>query len=191
MKSIATIAVIGLVTAVSMRGDIIPNFAGTTPGSGTNTVWNYTIDITSDQQVTAGDFFTIYDFGPFITGSNLQPTGWTFSSSLVTTPPPGTIPPDDPTLQNLTWTYTGSTTIPTNTHLGTFSVTTATSIFQQAPSTRSGFFAATATRVTGGGTKINNVGRLPVPVLVPEPTTLSLIALAAAGSAVRAIRRRR
>ena len=192
MKKAFIVALIGFVAAFStVRGDIIPSFAGTSPGTGTNTVWNYTINITSDQQVTTGDFFTIYDFGPFVMGSNLQPTGWSFSSALVTAPPTGTNPPDNPTLENLTWTYTGTATIPTGTHLGNFSVAVATPQFNEAPPTRGGYFAAMATRNDGGGSKINNVGQVPVPVPIPEPTTLSLLALAGVGSALRAIRRRR
>lgn len=192
MKKISVVTLIGMIAAISMaRADIIPSFAFTSAGPGTSTVWNYSINITSDQQVTAGDFFTIYDFGPFIAGSNVQPTGWTFSSSLVTPPPSNTNPPDNPTLENLTWTYTGSTTIPTGTHLGPFAVTQATSMFQEVPTTRNGFFAAQATRNDGSNTKINNVGQVPVPVPIPEPTTLSLLALAGVGSALRAIRHRK
>jgi hypothetical protein len=191
MKKISIVTLIALIAAVSLRADIIPSFGGTSPGSGTSTVWNYTINITSAQQVTAGDFFTIYDFGPFITGSNLQPTNWTFSSSLITPPPANTNPPDNPTLANLTWTYSGSTTIVSGTNVGTFSVTQATSQFQGVPSTHAGFFAAMATRSDGSASKISNVGQVPVPVAVPEPTTLSLLALAGAGSVLRAIRRRK
>jgi hypothetical protein len=191
MKIRAIVVLIGFVAAMSVRGDIIPSFAGTLPGGGTNTIWSYTINITSDQQVTAGDFFTIYDFGPFIAGSAAEPSGWTFSSSLVTPPPGNTNPPDSPTLANLTWTYTGSTSIGAGTNLGPFSVTQATTLFQEVPSTKSGFFAAQATRVNGNFSKITNVGQIPVPVPVPEPTTLSLLALAGIGSAVRAIRRRK
>src|ERR1700731_3444055 len=113
------------VAIVAVRGDIIPVFTGTSP-SGTDTVWGYQIDITSNQQVTTGDFFTIYDFGPFIAGSNVQPSGWTFSSSLVTMPPFLTNPPDNPTLENLTWIYGGATTLPSGTSVGPFSVTQAT-----------------------------------------------------------------
>ena len=192
MKKAFIVALIGFVAAFStVRGDIIPSFGGTSPGTGTNTVWNYTINITSDQQVTTGDFFTIYDFGPFVMGSNLQPTGWTFSSAFVTAPPSGGNPPDNATLENLTWTYTGTAIIPTGTHLGNFSVAVATPQFQEVPSTRAGYFAALATRNDGGGSKISNVGQVPVPVPIPEPTTLSLLALAGVGSALRAIRRRK
>ena len=195
MKKIsAVIALLGVVAAVSVvRADIIPSFGGTSPGTGTNTVWNYSINITTDQQVMAGDFFTIYDFGPFIAGSATEPAGWTFSSSLVTTPPAGTIPPDNPSLEDLTWTYIGATTIPNGTHLGPFSVTQATTQFQEVPSLQTGYFAALATRSDGqdAGSKISNVGRVSVPVPVPEPTTLSLLALAGTGSVLRAIRRRK
>lgn len=191
MKKIAIVTLIGLVAiTAAVRADIIPSFAGTSPGTGTNTVWNYVIDITSNQQVTTGDFFTIYDFGPFLAGSATAPAGWTFSSAFTTPAPPSTNPPDSPTLENLTWTYSGAT-IPTGTHLSGFSVTQVTPIFQEVPSTRTGFFAATATRNDGSDTKINNVGQVPVPVPIPEPTTLSLLALAGIGSAVRAIRRRK
>jgi hypothetical protein len=193
MKKKAAIVIVAFIAAISvLRGDIIPSFTGTTP-SGTNSVLGYQINITADQQVTAGDLFTIYDFGPFIAGSNVQPSGWTFSSSLLTPPPSGTNPPDNATLENLTWTYTGAATIPTNSTVGPFSVTVAGTQFLEAPQTRASFFAAQATRSTGGniGTKVNNVGQVPVPVPVPEPTTLSLLGIAAAGAVARAVRRRR
>jgi hypothetical protein len=193
MKKFTFIALIGFVAAIStLRADIIPSFAGTTAGSGTSTVWNYTINITSDQQVTTGDFFTIYDFGSFVMGSNLQPTGWSFSSAFVTSPPTGGNPPDNPSLENLTWTYTGTAAIPSGTQLGNFSVAVATSHFEASPQTRNGYFAAQGTR-TGlpAGSKIANVGQIPVPVAIPEPTTLSLLALAGVSSAFRALRRRK
>jgi hypothetical protein len=185
----AALLIASLAAIAAVRGDIIPVFTGTSPSS-TNTVWGYQIDITSSQQVTTGDFFTIYDFGPFISGSNVQPTGWTFSSSLLTPPPSGTNPPDNPTLLNLTWTYTGAATIPTDSTVGPFSVTVAGTQFREVPDTRASYFAAQATRTGGSGTKISNVGQIPVPVAIPEPTTLSLLALGAAGAAARAFRRR-
>jgi hypothetical protein len=104
-----------------------------------------------------------------------------------------TFPPaeDDPTLQNITWTYSGPT-LPSNTSAGPFSVSTVGTQPSPVP-LRVSYFAAQATRSTGAnvGTKINNVGRIPVPTTVPEPTTLSLIALGAAGATIRALRRRR
>ena len=168
----------GLMVAVCLRADIIPSFVSATATPSGNTVWSYQIDITSDQQVTTGDFFTIHDFGPFIPGTNMQPADWTFSSDFVGKTAPNVHPPDDPTLLNLTWTYTGSTTIPTNTTVGTFSVTLSGTQFVGAP-LRAAFFSAQATRNGGQnpGTKISNVGQVPVPI--PEPSSLALLVMTA------------
>lgn len=189
MNKVIAFMFIGLVAAFStVRADIIPSFVSATATGGGNTVWSYQIDITSDQQVTTGDFFTIHDFGPFIPGTNMQPADWAFSSALVGKTPSGVNPPDNPTILNLTWTYTGSATIPTGTTLGLFSVTLAGTQFVSAP-TRDAFFSAQATRGPGpnAGTKINNVGHVPVPV--PEPSTLALLVMA--GLSGLAVYRRR
>jgi hypothetical protein len=158
------------VAVLAARADIIPTFTGATP-SGSNTVWNYTIDITSGQNVTTGDFFTIYDFGPFITGTGVQPSGWTLSSAFVGVTPSQTVPLDDPAILNLTWTYSGLPTI-TGTGLGPFSVTIAGVTPSPAP-IRTSHFAAEATQI-GSGDKVDNVGQISVPVIVPEASTFSL-----------------
>ena len=106
LAALAT-AVAGIVGA---RADIIPTLSSISP-SGSNFSWNYSSNVTVDQMVTQGDFFTIYDFGSFVAGSNLQPAGWTFSSSLVGTNPSLVTPADNASILNLTWTYTGSTPI--------------------------------------------------------------------------------
>ena len=183
-----TLTLLGCLAAVVVvRGDIIPSFVSATPSSG-NTVWAYQIDITTDAQITAGDFFTIYDFGPFIPGSNVQPSGWTFSSALVGPTPSGVNPPDDPNLLNLTWTYNGPT-ISTSSGIGPFSVTIAGT----QTNLRNSYFAGQSTSNRKGDTtgKINNVGQIPVPAPIPEPTILSLLALGAAGAALRRLRRRK
>jgi len=186
-KVIALYIIIGMVV-VSARADIIPSFMGTTI-SGPNTVWGYQIDITSDQHVTVGDFFTIYDFGPFIAGSNSQPSDWSFSSSLIGPTPAGTNPPDSPNILNLTWTYTGPSAL-IGIGIGPFSVMTAGA--QEAPLTRGSFFAAQGTRATGAdaGTKVNNVGQIPVPAPIPEPSSVVLIGVGAFSWAIARRRRR-
>ena len=186
-KTAILIACLAAVAAV--RGDIIPVFTGTSP-SGTDTVWGYQIDITSSQQVTTGDFFTIYDFGPFVAGSNSQPSNWSFSSSLVGPTPAGTNAPDSPNILNLTWTYTGPSAL-IGIGIGPFSVMTAGA--QEAPLTRASFFAAQGTRATGAdaGTKVNNVGQIPVPAPIPEPSSVVLIGLGAFSWAIARRRRRR
>jgi hypothetical protein len=157
------------VAVLAARADIIPTFTGAT-SSGGNTVWNYTIDITNGQNVTSGDFFTIYDFGPFLAGTGVQPSGWTLTSALLGVTPSQTRPADDPAILNLTWTYNGPTI--TGTGLGPFSVTIAGVTPSPAP-IRTSHFAAEATQI-GSGNKIDNVGQISVPVIVPEASTLSL-----------------
>ena len=183
MRKIFTLSLSVLWVAVlAARADIIPSFAGVTP-SGGNTVWAYTIDITSGQNVTTGDFFTIYDFGPFIAGTAIQPSGWTLTSSLVGVTPSQTLPPDDPTLLNLTWTYSGPTIVGTG--LGPFEVTIAGVTPSPVP-IRTTHFAAEATQI-GNSDKIDNVGLISVPVLgttVPEASTFSLLVSASGLMAV-------
>jgi hypothetical protein len=122
--------------------------------------------VTLDQRVTTGDFFTIYDFGSFTAGSNLQPLGWTFSSALTGITPALVLPTDNPALLNLTWTYTGTTEINGAAALGNFSVVAATDQL------RASDFAAEATRNGGlnDGSKVDNVGQISVPI--PEMSAL-------------------
>lgn len=179
--------------------DIIPSFVNAAPDNTfQNTIWNYKIDITAEQNVTAGDFFTIYDFGPFVPNSNVQPAGWTFSASLVTPPPSQISVPDNPSLFNLTWTYTGATTIIGNSNagqnIGPFSVAVAGFQNVEAPNVVLTWFAAQGTAAGGSnpGSKINNVGRLDVPAAVPEPSTIALVVgTGALGLIGRALARRR
>jgi hypothetical protein len=170
---LAVLGILGITTAV--RADINPNFDSTT-STDTTTNWNYTINVTAGQEVVSGDFFTIYDFGNFIPGSNFQPAGWTFTSSLTGGTPPGVNPSiDNPGVANLTWTYNG-TTIPTETfNIGLFGVAINGA---QNTHPQNSFFAGWGTRVAGdqAGTNIANAGSIIVPMqAVPEPPTMALI----------------
>src|SRR3981081_864509 len=100
-----------LLTAISAlsltaRADIIPTLDSVT-GSSPNFSWNYSANVTVDQTVKAGDFFTIYDFSSIVPTTTTQPTGWTFSTALLGPTAPLTSPTDNPNLWNLTWTYNG------------------------------------------------------------------------------------
>src|SRR5438309_10978530 len=150
--------------SIAARADIIPTLDSVT-GSSPNFTWNYSANVTVDQTVNAGDFFTIYDFGSIALGTNTQPTSWTFSQALVGPTAALTIPTDDPNVLNLTWTYNGATPITGSAALGLFSVVTSTDQL------KTGQFTAQATRSTGpeAGTKISNIGQVSVPV--PEPSS--------------------
>ena len=147
------------------RGDIIPTLDSVT-GSSPNFTWNYSANVTVDQTVNTGDFFTIYDFGSIALGSNTQPTGWTFSQALLGPTAALTSPTDNPNILNLTWTYNGTTPINGSAALGIFSVITSTDQLKD------GQFTAQATRNSGpnAGTKVSNIGNVSVPV--PESSSL-------------------
>jgi len=106
---------------IAAYADVIPTLSSII-GSGGDFTWNYSANVTVDQRVEHGDFFTIYDFGTFVSGSNTQPTDWMFSSALLGRTPPLVSPHDDPAILNLTWTYIGKTPIIGPADLGIFSV---------------------------------------------------------------------
>ena len=172
------------------RGDIIPSITTATDVTaiGGDFAWNYTVTLTQDENALTTDFFTIYDFGGFVPGQNSQPTGWTFTASLLGTTPTNVTPTDDPTLWNLTWTYTGDTLNGPQT-LGLFTAVSDTNLAQ------TGQFASQATRAVGdlAGTKIDNIGNVAVPV--PEMSALlpmiALCTLGAVSWAMSVLRRRR
>jgi hypothetical protein len=139
--------------------------------------------------VQQGDFFTIYDFGNFISASNLQPTGWTFSSALIGVNPSLVLPTDNPAILNLTWTYTDTTPINGTALLGDFSVIASTNQLRKSD------FAALATLNSGpnAGSKVHNVGEVSVPV--PEMSALlpilSICGAAIVGAIPSLLRRRK
>ena len=158
-----------LLTAISAlsltaRADIIPTLSSVT-GSSPNFTWNYSANVTVDETINHGDFFTIYDFSSIMPTTTTQPTGWTFSTALLGPTAPLTTPTDNANLWNLTWTYTGTTPISGSAALGIFSVVTSTDQL------KTGQFTAEATKSNDPtGTKVSNVGSVSVPV--PESTAL-------------------
>ncbi len=168
----------------TVQADIIPSFVSATPSDG-QFAWTYSAHVTLDQMVVPGDFFTIYDFAGTPPMEVSSPPNWTFSSSLIGQTPPNVIPLDDPILSNLTWTYTGVATIPGPSELGEFSVLASTDVSQNSN------FAAQGTKSTGpeAGTKIENVGLIPVPI--PEPGTWQLLGAGGVAGILSLLRRRK
>src|SRR5438309_9437976 len=87
--------------SIAARADIIPTLDSIT-GSSPNFTWNYSANVTVDQTVNAGDFFTIYDFSSIMPTTHSEPTGWTFSTALIGPTAALTSPTDDPNFWNLT-----------------------------------------------------------------------------------------
>ena len=145
-------------------GDIIPSLDSVT-GSAPSFTWNYSANVTVNETINTGDFFTIYDFSSIMPTTHNEPTGWTFSTSLIGQTPSLVGPTDNPNLWNVTWTYTGTTSIAGAKALGIFSVVASTDQLKM------GQFTAEATRSNDPtNTKIDNIGNVSVPV--PESTSL-------------------
>jgi hypothetical protein len=167
---------------LAARGDIIPSLDSIT-GSSPNFTWNYTANVTVNETVNHGDFFTIYDFSSIMPTVHSEPTGWTFSTSLMGPTPANVTPHDDPTLWNITWAFSGTTPLVGSAVLGTFSVGAGTN------QTKLGQFASQATR-SSDGTQINNIGNVSVPV--PEPSALlPIVVVCAAAVSSTLLRRQR
>jgi hypothetical protein len=88
------------------RAGILPVSVGVTPEGGSFR-YTYGIVLTTDAHITAGDYFTVYDFAGFIPGSAQAPSGWTFSTADTGKTPGDTTPNDDPSLPNLSFVYSG------------------------------------------------------------------------------------
>lgn len=176
----------GFLTSISQAG-VLP-FSVTVSGESGNTRYNYGVVVTSASVLKTGDFFTIFDFAHPIEGSNLQPAGFTFSSSLTGGSPTSVSAGDNPNIPNLTWTYNGPTPIPGASEVLNFSVLSSSKI----PGT-SNFTARSHTKddvidsnITDTLVPLGSLAEPPVmdpipdhpdaPPGVPEPATLALLA---------------
>jgi hypothetical protein len=141
--------------------------------TGSTYTYTYGVVLTSDSVLKTGDYFTIYDFQGLVNGSNTQPAGFTFSTTNVGPTPSGTLPTDNPNYPNVTWTYTGASTILGQVGLGDFQVQSTYG------STTTGNFTATSQREVDGVTDSNITSTsVPVPAGVPEPASLALLGIA-------------
>jgi len=178
MGRLFAVAVVAASWASTASAGIIPASVTVTPEAG-NFRWTYAIVLPTDMKLQAGDYFTIYDFGGLVPGTNVQPADWSFSSSMVGPVPTGLAPIDNPSIDNLTWTYNGATIPSGQVGLGNFwAVSTSGS------SVTVNFTGQNPQASTGQSDR-NIVDTLapappgPVdpPSGVPEPTTMALAGL--------------
>lgn len=175
------------VTAVLMapttaRAGLVPLQVSVIPEGGMYR-FTYAIVLPTDSVLRPNDYFTIYDFEGFVEDSavaNGSPysADFAFSSSNSGPTPANTLPEDDASIPNLTWTYTGAEiNIDASVGLGNF---WALSIY---PDKTDSWFAAHTGTSTGQTDQNITPTEVPVPTApdttpgVPEPTTLMLAGL--------------
>ncbi len=181
LKSIARLFAVGVVAAAlaaPAQAGIIPASVTITPEAG-NFRWTYSVVLPTDQKLQAGDYFTIYDFGGLVPGTNSQPTDWAYSSAKSGPVPSGLNPIDNPAIDNLTFTYGGATIPSGQVGLGNFwavstvgeSVTVA--FTAQNPQSSSGQLDRNIVDTLAPAPP----GIIVPPSGVPEPATMALAAL--------------
>jgi hypothetical protein len=172
-------------TLSQAQAGLLPVSVTVQPEAG-NFRWTYSVVLPTDMQLKAGDYFTIYDFEGYISGSaKVSAAGpnpsyasyWSVSTNMTGQTPPYLNPTDDPNIVNLTWTYNGPTIPAGQLTLGNFM---ATSLYS---TSKPSFFTATNPRAADGAID-NNItetitptGTQQPPPEVPEPATLALAAL--------------
>lgn len=174
-------ALVLLAAAGTANASIIPTLTAPPSATGSGDFsWIYDATLASDQALLSGNYFTIYDFAGY-TGFGAIPASWTVSTALLGQTPALVNPVDDPTIINVTFTWTGAPvnwTAPySEVELGNFELF---STYDKASTF--GSFASLGTKNNGPsrGTDIGTVGSLTVPspggnVVVPEPATWALL----------------
>ena len=170
-------AVVGT-SSTSVFAGLLPTTSTSTYDAGTNSYsYTYGVVLTSESTVQKGDYFTVYDFAGY-TGSASAPAGWTLTMSNTGTTPSGISVTDSSSTVNLTWTYTGDTTLQGATgqsyDVGTFSASSSDS---------AGTTSFAGQSHLANGQSDNNVTTTTGPTdsstpQTPEPATLILLGLA-------------
>jgi PEP-CTERM motif len=174
-KTLAALALFAAAAAPQAQAGLLPVNFTVTPEAG-NFRYTYGVVLTTDANIQKGDYFTIYDFAGFIPGSNVQPDGWTFLTSKVGKTPVNTNPIDDASLPNLTFVYTGETSIVGQVGLGNFSAASGLGGYDF-----QSFTAQTHRQIDGHVDHNITDTQAPVPsggsTGAPEPATLALMGL--------------
>jgi hypothetical protein len=182
MKKLAIVFVLGLAMAGMASADIIVTLNSGPVVNGGDFNWTYTATLKSGSTLMNGDFFTIYDvggFGPGVPIANpviLPASNWSSSIQFLGINGFSTAPADSPTIFNVTYTFTGGSSVvaASDTILGggagAFGYTSSSN------TSFTGAFSATS-HITSGSALAGNTSSVTVagsPTQIPEPSTTLL-----------------
>lgn len=190
----ALLSAAALLAGTTVRADIVPTFNVVTPTGG-NFEFSYSIDISGGSQIMNeanaqalgrpvgtqhASFFTIYDFNGYVAGSAFAPADWDISVQNVGETPAGQLLTDNPSVVNITFTYTGATTVGPVTHyegtgvFGADSTNSTTTAFGKYASATLKNNPPTSSH-PDNLTFQSNQGTLVAPSAVPETSSLMLL----------------
>jgi hypothetical protein len=160
------------------RAGLVVSLLNETPGAPDST-YEYSVTLQSGEQLSptantsatpAGNFFTIYDIPGFVSASTLS--SWNTTSQLTGVTPEGLTPVDSASLINVTYTWTGTSTVSSGSSsllLGDINIVSTSS------NTRTGQFSSQDSTSAG---IVETLANLTVPALLPEPASIGIIGMA-------------
>jgi len=188
-RMLVVAAATSLATAMSggkADAGLLPVSVTVQPEAG-NFRWTYSVVLPTDMKLQAGNYFTIYDFAGYKSGTGMVTSAspdpsysdyWSLTTTKMGPTPDRLNPQDDPNIENLTFTYNGPEIPSGQLTLGNF---IAASTFG---TTGASFFTATNPQALSGNIDSNITSTLvpvgseiPAPVSTPEPATLVLAGL--------------
>jgi len=182
MKKLAVYLVLAIALAAAASGDVIVTLNSGPVSNLPNFDWTYTATLKSGSSMSNGDFFTIYDIGgfgpgfPILNPVILPGSNWVSSIQFLGIDGFNQVPPDSPSLYNLTFTFTGASPIVAVNDVllgggaGAFGYTSSSS------RSVTGAFAATSRATVGGAFQGNTSSVTVAGSPVPEPATILLSA---------------
>jgi hypothetical protein len=209
LAALAAAALLG--TAQDARALYAPQLVGGSPTvEGANYRWTYNLVwgtsgnplflITAGTGANAGvlspgtvgsqDFVTLYDIQGYVPGS-VAVSGAGVNHAALTPlvftgiTGPGTLPEDLPTLVNLTFRYTGAN-LNVDQTFGTVSFLSTIGTSYEL-----GFYTSQYTNSGVANSKVGEIGRVTLPAIIPEPSSVALIGMGVAGLFGYGYRRRR
>lgn len=180
--AVAAVGILGLVAPV--QAGLLPVNVTVLPEAG-NYRWTYSIVIPTDQYITSGDYFTIYDFEGLVSNAPItMPDGWSVTVQNTGKTPGLTTPTDDATKPNLSFVYNGDPVyggvgagnFAATSNMGEVADGVLTSRVHRNSDNKTEdtitFADVPRPTTTGGGG-----GGPPDPTETPEPTTLALVGI--------------